>query len=461
MRGGAPLSPGAVLLLDRRLEAEQREARLPSIVAGIARRGEPAWFAAAGQTTSVEPSQTQYRCGSISKTFVAVSVLRLRDGGLIDLDDPLARHVPALARVPGTIVQYLSHTSGLRAETAGPWWERTPGLTFEELLRTSLRPEDFLRPPGRRYHYSNVGYALLGELVRLKRGAASYMEVVEEELLRPLGMLRTSARPLEPFAPGLGVHPHADVVLEEPEHDAAAMAPAGQLWTTAGDLLTWSEVLAGRRPALLSPETAAEMREPLALVDTPGLAWTAAQGMGLQLTNRAGRLRYGHGGSMPGFLAALRIEPDSGDALAVLTNATSGLRPALEDDLFAIVSTHDPAPRAAWAPVPGGLDEELLELTGTWYWGTTELVLSAVGSARLELTVPGEGREGSFVPDGAGSFVGTSGYYDGERLGIRRRPDRSVSHLDIGSFVLSRVPYDPSAEIPGGVADSGWQGSPA
>jgi CubicO group peptidase (beta-lactamase class C family) len=452
--------------LAHRLATEQSERRLPSIAAGLVRDGNQIWFDSAGEVDGVPPTdETQYRCGSISKTFVAVEVMRLRDEGLVSLSDLIGKHLPEVTELHSTVAQLLSHTSGLRAESAGPWWERTPGIAFQSLLETSVRSVDVLERPGRRFHYSNTGYAILGELVARLRGRP-WDEVADEELLRPLGMLRTTTRPVQPHSKGFGVHPHADVVLSEPEHDALSMAPAGQLWTTIGDLCRWSAVLAGLRPEVLSPQTAAEMREPQAVNDLPGLPWTTAHGLGLQLFNRGGTRSYGHNGSMPGWLAILRIDagsgPESGsgsgDAVAILLNATSGLGPTLESDLLSILASYEPRQPEAWRPTPGGLTSELLEITGVWYWGTSGFVLSINREGLLDLHALGLGREAAFRPVGDGSFVGLSGYYTGETLRVVRRPDFSISHLDIGSFVLTRVPYDPTVAIPGGVDESGWAG---
>jgi hypothetical protein len=255
------------------------------------------------------------------------------------------------------------------------------------------------------------------------------------------------------------VHPHADVVLSEPEHDAGAMAPAGQLWSTTEDLSRWVGLLAGRHGELLSSATAAEMRQPIAVVDLPEQPWTAAHGLGLQLFNDGGRRSYGHGGSMPGFLAMLRIDAESGDGVVVMTDATSGLRPSLEQDLLALYHEHEPRPAEAWLPAPGGLDQKLLDVAGTWYWGTRGFVATITRQGLLELTALAAGREALFRPIGEDRFVGLSGYYEGENLQVVRRDDGSVSHLDIGSFVLSRTPYDKDADLPGGFDRAGWTGS--
>ncbi len=446
--------------LAQRLAVEQSERRLPSIASGLVRSGRLVWFGGAGEVSGAPPTdETQYRCGSISKTFIAVEVMRLRDEGRFTLVDPISSHLPEVVRPEATISQLLSHTSGIRAETSGPWWERTPGIPFDALVSGSLRPEDVVSPPGRRFHYSNVGYAILGELIARTR-RRPWDDVIAEELLGPLGMLRTTTRPIESFAHGLGVHPHADVVMAEPEHDAVSMAPAGQLWSTVDDLSRWSALLSGHHPELLAPGTLDEMREPMALNDTPDLPWTLAHGLGLQVLNRDGTRSFGHLGSMPGHLAVLRVDARSGDAVIVLTNATSGLSVDLDQDLLHILHRHEPQPPETWRPTPGGVDSATLEILGAWYWGTSTFVLSVGRGGDLELHALATGREASFRRSGAHTYVGLSGYYHGETLSVVRRADGSVSHLDIGSFVLTRSAYDPSAGVPGGVDPEGWKGSP-
>ncbi|WP_323132284.1 serine hydrolase domain-containing protein, partial [Kineococcus indalonis] len=176
---------------------------------------------------------------------MAAGVLRCVEDGLTGLDEPLGAHLPELgARGVGalTVGQLLGQASGLQAETDGPWWERTPGGDWRELLPL-LGPGALRHRAGTRFHYSNLGYGVLGELLGRLRGAA-WDEVVAGQFLRPLGMDRTSTRPRGPAARGFAVHPWADVLLPEPEHDAGAMAPAGQLWSTVEDLARWAGVVA-------------------------------------------------------------------------------------------------------------------------------------------------------------------------------------------------------------------------
>ncbi|WP_214410203.1 serine hydrolase domain-containing protein [Sphaerisporangium fuscum] len=444
---------GTARALLRRLAIEQAEARLPSLVATVLRDGVPVWFGARGTVEGAPPTAgTQYRIGSITKTLVAVMVMRLRDEGLLDLNEPLGKHVQGTPVGEVTIGQLLSHTSGLTAEPPGQWWERTPGVGIDTLAG-NLDTTTARHRPGRRFHYSNLGFALLGELIGRHRGA-DWFESVREEILTPLGMLDTTTRPREPHARGYAVHPWADVLLPEPEHDAVAMAPAGQLWSTPTDMAKWTAFLAGGDEKVLSAVTLAEMREPATVED--GDVWSGGYGLGVQLLRHRGRRLAGHSGSMPGFLALVWGDPADRTGVVIMANTTSGLRGSIATDLVDILDAHEPAIPREWTPTPA--DPDLLELTGPWYWGPTAYMLRLLPGRDLSLTpVNGMGRSSRFAAQADGTWLGLDGYYAGETMRVVRRPDGSPSHLDLNTFVFTREPYDPAAPVPGGVDQSGWR----
>jgi CubicO group peptidase (beta-lactamase class C family) len=453
--------------LARDLALAQRDGRLPSVVAGVVRGGRLVWHGGAGTLdgrAGGEPAsaQVQYRIGSITKTFIAVAVLRLRDAGALDLTDRIETHVPGTGLADATIEQLLAHTGGTQAETNGPWWERTPGGDWTGLLDSGVG-QRFRR--GRRFHYSNVGYAVLGRLLELHHGRG-WFDVIRSDLLEPLGMTRTSLRPRGPAAPGWAVHPFADMLLPEPEHDAGAMAPAGQLWATTVDLARWASFLAGDTAGLLAPETLAEMLEPHHVDDQPGQPWSASHGLGWQLWNADGVRDAGHGGSMPGFLAWLRVRRGSdhgaapADGAVVMTNTTSS--PAVRDlatTLLATLGRCEPAPVEPWSAegaTPAGAPTVPLDLVGTWHWGPAVTMARVVGE-HLVFGEPGQGRGTRFVRTGPDSWVGLDGYHTGEPLRAVRRPDGTVAHLDLASFRFTRIPYDPECDVPGGVDPAGWR----
>jgi CubicO group peptidase (beta-lactamase class C family) len=448
------LLPSTDRALTRRVAVEQAERRAPSLVAAVVRDGRLVWTGGRGRVGGSPPTaDTQYRIGSISKTFTAVLVLRLRDEGRLDLSDPLEAHLPGTPVGDRTIAQLLSHASGLTAEPPGPWWERTPGRPWPDLAG-SLDQTTVRHRAGRRFHYSNLGFAVLGELVARMRGT-SWTAALRREILEPLGMTRTTPLPEAPHARGFAVHPWADVLLPEPAHDAVAMAPAGQLWSTVTDLGRWVAFCSGEGGEVLRADTISEMREPLvrdADVETVGY------GLGLELRYHRGRRLVGHGGSMPGFLAALWVEGDDPTGVVFLANTTSGLNPTITQDLLDIMAEHQPRLPAEWAPLDE-VDPELLALTGLWYWGPAPFTLRLRSDRWLDLTaMQGGVRASRFRPEPDGTWTGLDGYYAGETLRIVRRPDGTASHLDLNTFVLTRTPYDPGAPIPGGVDPAGWRG---
>ncbi|MFI9720949.1 serine hydrolase domain-containing protein [Streptomyces sp. NPDC052396] len=448
------LLPATRRALTHRVATAQSEGRLPSLAAAVLRDGRTVWSAGRGEVNGRPPTgDTQYRIGSLTKTLVAVLVLRLRDEGLLDLDDPLGKHLETAEGGEATIVQLLAHTSGLAAEARGPWWERTDGALRPEVA--DLFGEHPQRhPAGRVHHYSNPGYALLGALVEELRGAP-WHQVLDQEVLRPLGMARTGYAPRAPHAEGWAVHPWADALLPEPAVDTGRMAPAGQLWSTTEDLSRFAAFLLHGDDRVLGAATLAEMRTPLAPPSGPD--GSGGYGLGIQLLRRDGRLLCGHTGSMPGFAAVLWTSPQDGLAAVLLSNATSGQVAGPGGDLLETVARLEPRIPRPWRPAKG-IDPALLELTGPWYWGAQPMALRLRADGTLDLSpLGGGGRAAAFRPEPDGTFTGLDGYYAGETLRAVRQADGTLSHLDIGTFVFTRRPYEPGEAVPGGVDGHGWR----
>jgi CubicO group peptidase (beta-lactamase class C family) len=437
-----PLLPSTARTLLARTARVQREGRAPSLVAGVVRDGALAWSAGRGEVP--EPhTDVQYRLGSISKTITAVVVMRLRDEGLVHLDDPLDRHLPGTPFGNRTIGQLLSHLAGASAESPGGWWERTPGGSLAEL---PLGEDDVVLGAARRFHYSNLGFGLLGELVARKRGA-SWEEAVTAEVLAPLGMTRTTPRPAAPAAQGRAVHPWADVVLPEPEHHAGVMAAAGQLWATLADLGRFAAFLLGDTADVLDPPTLEEMTVP-AGVDSSAPGWSA-YGLGLQVLRVDGRTLVGHGGSMPGFLAGVFVDREEQTGAVSLANTTTGLD-AVVFGLLEDLRAAEPRIVEPWIPAPSPVP---LDCLGVWFWGPSPYALRSVGGGLLHLgPLPGRpGRASRFMRRDDGTWVGLDGYFAGETLRI------AEDHLNLDTFLFTRTPYDPDAPVPGGVDERGWR----
>lgn len=420
------------------LAAYQAVRRLPTLVATVLEDGVPVWTGSAGEP--VDPA-TQFRIGSITKTMTGVLVMQCRDDGLLDLADPLGRFVPESGYRDATLRELLSHTSGMQSEPTGPWWERTPGVGFAE-LNAANDGSGAVLPPGTAYHYSNLGFALLGEVVARLRGA-SWDEVLQARLLDPLGLRRTTRMPVAPAATGHSVHHLRGTLTPEPAHDTGAMAPAGQLWSTVADLARFVAFLRTGDGTVLDAATLAEMRQPV----------RGDYGLATLVSPWAGGRLVGHLGSMPGFQACALIDPDGGAGLVALTNATTGFDGVELATRILGDPVHGRAPATVepWRPstvVP----EWAEELLGTWHWGNSAYE-ARWHNDRLELHDVARHRlaEQFEARPSDGALVGVAGYHRGETLHRRRRPDGTLGHLECATFVYTRIPYDPDAPIPGGV----------
>ena len=159
--------------LERSLRARQAE-RLPSIAAAVVRDGETVWSGAVGladlEAGSRPTPETQYRVGSITKTFTAVAVMQLRDAGKLDLDDRVEQHIPGIANGSPTLRRMLAHLSGLQRE-AGEMFVTGEAPAIDEILE-AMADYELVLPAARAHHYSNLAYGLLGEVVARRSGRA-------------------------------------------------------------------------------------------------------------------------------------------------------------------------------------------------------------------------------------------------------------------------------------------------
>jgi hypothetical protein len=181
----------------------------------------------------------------------------------------------------------------------------------------------------------------------------------------------------------------------------------------------------------------------------------------VQLLYDGDRTLVGHTGSMPGFLAAVWVSVDERLGAIVMANTTSGVQiGSLAAELIGIVASHEPPLPPPWHPL-SAFDDELLALTGNWYWGPTGYGVYLLPDRGLRIEpLRGPGRASRFRPEPDGTWIGLEGYYAGERLRLGRDATGRVTHLDLGTFVFTRTPYDPAAPVPGGVDPDGWRGLP-
>lgn len=405
------------------LDRVQAEGRLPSVVAATVQAGALTWAGIAGDGGAID---AQYRIGSLTKTFTAVLVLQCRDDGLLGLDDPLGTYLPESGYGAATLRALLGHSSGMQAEPVGPWWERSPGGGVAQLLTANDGSGQVLAP-GQAFHYSNLAFALLGEVVSRLRGAP-WAELVVDRLLAPLALSRTSYLPAGEHAQGYSVGHFAGTLTREPHTDTGAMAPAGQLWSTLADVARWLDFLATGHPDVLGAETLAEMSRP---------APFAEYGLGLRRLAYGDRTLVGHTGSMPGFLATAFVDPETRVGVVALSNATIGVR---TDQLaLDLLRGAEPYHGERWSP-SGEIPERVRELLGLWFWGNTAHELRW-SNQLLELrTLDDSALADRFVVE-ADRIRGVEGYLLGETLVVERDPEGQLTAWECATFRFTRAPY--------------------
>jgi CubicO group peptidase (beta-lactamase class C family) len=413
---------------------------MPSVAAAVLRNGELIWETAVG-TADVESNlettpDTQYRLGSITKTFTAAAIMQLRDAGKLDLEDTLDRHVERAAHRP-TIRRLLSHASGLQRETQDDSWLTLRFAQPDELLET-LSQAELVLPSGARFHYSNLAYALLGIVIERASGMA-YKDYVRERLFEPVGLTRVSFEPEPPAASGYLAQPYADCVWDTIGVETGAWASAGQLWGTAADVCRWGAFLADPDESVLGSSSAEEMRTVQAIDDHE--RWLSGYGLGLGLRRDGDRILAGHGGSMPGFIAQLLFSPQEKVVAAVLTNESET---ALGELALALVSTtveEWPVAPETWRigePPP----DAVVPLLGIWFMEAARIVLRW-RDGKLEGRFDGtpDWRPPSiFERETDDRWRTVSGPEHGEALRIQRGPDGSVERMVWAGYPVTREP---------------------
>ena len=427
--------------LSRIVREAQADKRLTSISAAAVHDGEIVWSEAVG-LADVESGEEatpdhQYRIASITKTVTAVGVMRLRDEGKLALDDPLDKHLATAAHGP-TIRSMLSHLSGLQREVPGDVWETLEMPTHEELLPRLAEAERVLGPHAY-WHYSNLAFALLGEVLAQASGQPAE-EYLDENVLAPLRMNRTTWTAKEPAAIGYLVHPYADVPRREPVIEGRAIAPAAELWSTPSDLCRWAAFIADPDPAVLARDTMEEMRTFQSMVDLA--KWRLGYGLGFALYRVEDDVFVGHDGAHAGYLAHVSTLPSKRTGAAVLTNEGAGVAIAeLGIRLSRAVAEAYPPTAEEWRPGEGP-PPELEGVLGSWWAEGHRMVFSFRGG-RLESMLPDArldlGRS-VYKQEGEDLYRVVHGYERGELLRIVRDEDGVPVKLYFATYPVTREP---------------------
>jgi CubicO group peptidase (beta-lactamase class C family) len=311
--------------------------------------------------------------GSITKAFTATMVLMLVADDDLGLDQPVSE----LLRGGGLLDTLtprllLSHTGGLPSD---------PGEQAKSWLR-ELDEAELVCRPGTAFSYSNVGYALAGQLVEAVTGM-SWREAVEAILLRPLD--------IEPaFVDSAGIASGhtgaASGIRAVGQVLPPSLDPAGGLASSAADLVAFGRVHLGK-PGLLDVVTAADMHRPVEAAQPYGLAdgW----GLGLALFTGEDGIWLGHDGTADGSSCHLRIDQAGAYVIALTTNAVAGSRlwKSLVAELRGLdipIPDYRARPDGARAvPLPGGC-------FGSYRNGTIEYTIEPGDDGVARLVVDGD-----------------------------------------------------------------------
>ena len=325
------LDPAKLAAMDAAIEAAIAARTTPGAVLWVERDGQVhrrAWgrltYAADAPAVTED---TTYDAASLTKVVVTTTaVLQLVERGRLELDAPVARWLPDFARhgkESVTVRQLLTHVSGLRPDLdLQPAWSGYAtgvALAHEEKLR---------QPPGAAFVYSDIGFIVLGELVRVADGRP-LDAYAAAEILAPLGMRASGFRPSEERRPLIAPTEVVDGrALQGVVHDPTTRMMGGVaghagLFTAAGDLARFARMLLaggaldGAR--VLRTETIAEMtRAQHALADRRGLGWD----LDTRFSSPRGRWfpagrSFGHTGYTG---TSLWVDPDSRTFWILLTN---------------------------------------------------------------------------------------------------------------------------------------------
>ncbi|NDL58895.1 serine hydrolase domain-containing protein [Phytoactinopolyspora mesophila] len=292
--------------------------------------------AAAGvvnRRTGVETTtDAVFQIGSITKVWTTSLIMQLVDEGAIDLDAPVRAYVPqfrvadeeASARI--TVRQLTCHVSGFEGDI---FTETGRGDDAVEKYLDVITGVQQLFPPGQRFSYNNAGYVVLGRVVEVLRGKP-YGQALRDHLIGPLGLEHCAADAYEAIMHRAALghiepEPGAEPVPAPVWSLAASNAPAGSLLSmSAADLVRFAQMhlSGGVSPdgnQIISGASVAAMRE--RQVDLPYLGILGdAWGLGWEIFDWPGGTVIGHDGGTIGQSAFLRIVPEAGVAVALLTN---------------------------------------------------------------------------------------------------------------------------------------------
>lgn len=313
----------------------------PSLILGIVREGRLAFTQCHGaidlQKKTVANVDSIYPIASMTKSFVAASILKLRDQRKLTLDSIAKDFVPQLGHDKRweylTIRDLLSHQAGLPNDDA--WADRHAGISNDELTAILSQPFTYACAPREQYLYSNLGYMILGRIVREVSGKP-LQQFVSEQFLRPLNLDSTV------WSVGKGLNPEfgrfargyvkrGNEFVEEQFADSVGDAGGfAGLRSSLKDLSKWVELFCSafhprgaRYDSILSSQSRREMQKGVILIpDNTPLGGHGAYALGLRRHSCKVGWSVGHSGGLPGSGTHMRWQPELDIGVIALSNLT-------------------------------------------------------------------------------------------------------------------------------------------
>ena len=315
-----------------------------------------------------------FNIASISKQFTAAAVLLCSERGLLSLDDALSRYFPEIPYEGITIRQMLTHTSGLpeQNELLYKYWNSDEPATNKDMIELLVKqkpPAAF--KPGEGFKYCNTNYSLLASIVE-KVSGQKFQDFMAVNIFGPAGMKQTRILNLEngyktiPDLTSNYIFDHEKKQFSLPQEipqwkkaiPVAGMVGAGNVYSTATDLLKWQESL--KTEKVLSRKLLKEMESPQVKASVDG---SDAYGYGLAVKSIYGDTKVFHYGGTLGYWNSLQHFKNADRTVIVLSNnegekgLTNALAAILFDQKVALPSAHKEVRLA---------DEELYKFVGTY-----------------------------------------------------------------------------------------------
>jgi len=336
----SPSRDEALTAFSRQLRADVAADDVGGIVAGVMVDGDLVWAQAFGwaDRDAHTPMSTASisRTGSISKSVTAVLMMRLLDEGVIGLDEPVERYLPAFASVkdrrvdaqPVTFRHLASHTAGLIREPQWPDAVVGPIELWDKRIVESLPLTAYDTVPGARYQYSNIGFGTLG-LALAKAAGRPFMEMVRTEVLEPLGMTGSEfvvagAKLEARLAAGYVIGQDGSIDGGQPAREHAGRGykvPNGGVYSTVADLGRFMGAMSGVPGLRILSE---ESRQEALSIQTPENP-NRGYGLGFSVQiDEQGRKIASHGGSVAGYTAHMAFDPKVRIGVVLLRNYGRG-----------------------------------------------------------------------------------------------------------------------------------------